>query len=736
MRGVNTILKNNFRAQNLSISKIASWIKNLIATALLFTFFISKGQTVTLTVDKTNIIPNNPAIITATLSSASSDKTIIKFSFSGSTSESDYYFIGSRPEGETYAGGTFGGTSSENSSNSLRYPSGIALDGLGNLYVSDDNNYRVLRFATKSNGQKVAGQSVYSNNYSCNTCLGNCLGIAADPSNNFYIVDGTNDVIHKYPSGLSPTNYGNSRSATFSGNLSNPSNVEIDDNGNVYIVDTDNHRIQKYLEGSTSNPTTVAGGNGQGSNANQLDQPSAVAIDSDGNIFVADKGNYRIQKWTPNATEGITVAGGNGSGSDPNQFSPTGLVLDPSGNLIVSENNYHRILKFPSNSTETTFGTMLAGKGSSGADNFSFSHPNDVELDASGNLYVCDKSNNRIQKFSYFPDIYSIEIPAGQTTGTAIVQVPSVATNDKSLTLTPTIISGAPLASSSDITLTINETIPPIMVITATNGSAEVADESTSNDAYLELTFTCSEVTTDFTINDITAVGGAISNFTAVSGTVYTARFTPSTVGNMTIEVAANSFTDLSSNNNTASVPFNWNYTQDINISVNRTTISQNRSATITATLQSAVAGDTYINFVASGTATISDYSYSKYAITVAGGNGYGSNANQLQSPEGAAIDEVGNIYIADTRSSRIQKWTPGATEGITVAGGNGGGSNANQLDYPEGVAIDAVGNLYIADRYNHRIQKWTPAATEGTTVAGGNGGGSNANQLYYPRGV
>ena len=121
---------------------------------------------------------------------------------------------------------------------------------------------------------------------------------------------------------------------------------------------------------------------------------------------------------------------------------------------------------------------------------------------------------------------------------------------------------------------------------------------------------------------------------------------------------------------------------------------------------------------------------------TVAGGNGVGPNANQLANPKGVAVDTSGNIYIADTNNQRIQKWAPGATTGTTVAGGNEYGSNANQLKYPNGVAVDTNGNIYIADSSNNRIQKWEPGATEGTTVAGGNGAGSAANQLASPRGV
>jgi hypothetical protein len=93
-------------------------------------------------------------------------------------------------------------------------------------------------------------------------------------------------------------------------------------------------------------------------------------------------------------------------------------------------------------------------------------------------------------------------------------------------------------------------------------------------------------------------------------------------------------------------------------------------------------------------------------AITVAGGNGQGSAANQVDTPGGVA-----------------------------VAGGKGQGSAANQLSGPFGVAVDGDGNVYVADTFNSRVQRWAPGASAGVTVAGGNGYGSAANQLDGPGG-
>jgi gliding motility-associated-like protein len=121
---------------------------------------------------------------------------------------------------------------------------------------------------------------------------------------------------------------------------------------------------------------------------------------------------------------------------------------------------------------------------------------------------------------------------------------------------------------------------------------------------------------------------------------------------------------------------------------------------------------------------------------TVAGGHGAGAGANQFNGPEALYLDGGGNIYIMDYGNFRVQKWAPGATSGTTVAGGNGSGSAANQFDFSTGMFIDAAGNIYIADAHNNRIQKWQTGATSAITVAGGNGAGAGANQLNIPTDV
>ncbi|MDC3235229.1 Ig-like domain-containing protein, partial [Candidatus Puniceispirillum sp.] len=102
------------------------------------------------------------------------------------------------------------------------------------------------------------------------------------------------------------------------------------------------------------------------------------------------------------------------------------------------------------------------------------------------------------------------------------------------------------------------DNVAPTMAITSTTSG--VTSGSTTNDSTIALRFTASEAATGFAANDITVSGGAISSFTAVSSTVYTATFTPSGAGATTVDVAGNKFTDVGGNNNSAATQFTWTY--------------------------------------------------------------------------------------------------------------------------------------------------------------------------------
>jgi len=102
-----------------------------------------------------------------------------------------------------------------------------------------------------------------------------------------------------------------------------------------------------------------------------------------------------------------------------------------------------------------------------------------------------------------------------------------------------------------------------------------------------------------------------------------------------------------------------------------------------------------------------------------------GSDSLSLNSPHGLALDESNSfLYVADRNNHRVQRYVLGSLSGVTVAGGNGAGTAANQFYGPTDIYLSKLdGSLYISDSYNNRIQKWQKNATYGTTVAGSSNG-------------
>ncbi|CAF3885322.1 unnamed protein product [Rotaria sp. Silwood1] len=167
---------------------------------------------------------------------------------------------------------------------------------------------------------------------------------------------------------------------------------------------------------------------------------------------------------------------------------------------------------------------------------------------------------------------------------------------------------------------------------------------------------------------------------------------------------------------------------------------------------------------------------WSKNGITVAGGNGYGSEINQLKTPGSLDVDDDQTIYVADCENHRIVEWKSGATNGEVVVGGNGEGNGAHQLKFPRDVIIDKEndsliisdfgnnrvvrwprrngtrgetiisniacfgltmddnGYLYVVDNQNHEVRRYKIGDTNGTVVAGGSGKGNRPDQLSNPR--
>ncbi|MEK9614125.1 MAG: hypothetical protein VW080_09415 [Flavobacteriaceae bacterium] len=173
-----------------------------------------------------------------------------------------------------------------------------------------------------------------------------------------------------------------------------PTGIAYDKEGDLYISDMHNHRVQKWMKGATFG-MTVAGGNNYGSDENQLNEPGKIALDAIGNLYIADTGNNRLQKWFKGAKKGITVAGGNGVGSGLDQLNePYGLFLDTNGALYITEIQNQRVVRYDPGERQ---GVIVAGGNGQGNQPNQLSYPLGITADKAGNIYVADTYNHRVQ---------------------------------------------------------------------------------------------------------------------------------------------------------------------------------------------------------------------------------------------------------------------------------------------------------------------------------------------------
>ena len=233
--------------------------------------------------------------------------------------------------------------------------------------------------------------------------------IVVDPSGNIYVADTSNHRIRKItPSGVVTTLAGSGVGSTdgtgTDATFNSPDGLAIDSSGNIYVADTGNHRIRKITPSGVV--TTFAGSaagyaNGVGTAA-QFAYPEDIAIDTVGNVFVSDSNNHRIRKITPSGVvttfAGSAAGYANGVGTAAQFQYPRGIAIDTSGNLYVADDQDYRIRKISPGGTVTT----LAGSGTSGyADGTGagamFNGPHGIAVDSSGMIYVIESSNNRIR---------------------------------------------------------------------------------------------------------------------------------------------------------------------------------------------------------------------------------------------------------------------------------------------------------------------------------------------------
>jgi streptogramin lyase len=274
----------------------------------------------------------------------------------------------------------YGSADGTNTDAQFEYPSGIAVDEKGNLFVADTSNDTIRKI------QRVGQDWVVST-------------IAGSPS--LGRTGGTNDGVN-----------GDAR-------FWRPNGVAVSTNGNVFVVDHYNHTIRKITPSGTNwIVTTIAGlalefGYADGTNSDaRFWSPTGITIDSQGNLFVADTFTFTIRKVTQIGADWVvtTIAGApeygfaDGTNGSARFDGPFGICVDVSNNLYVADLNNQAIRKItPVGSNwvvSTVAGTNVMGNSNGTNSDARFHYPADVIVDRAGNLYVTDQYNDTIRKIT------------------------------------------------------------------------------------------------------------------------------------------------------------------------------------------------------------------------------------------------------------------------------------------------------------------------------------------------
>ena len=303
----------------------------------------------------------------------------------------------------------------------LNHPRGLAIDSSGNVYISDVDNRRIRRVGPGGMISTIAGNgnSGYSgdNILAVNAWLSDVTGLALDAASNLYIADASNRRVRKVtPAGMISTVAGTGVEG-FSGDggpainaqLGRPTSV-IFSAGNLYIADSSNQRVRRVDSNGTI--TTVAGngvagfsGDGGLATLASLATPLGMAMDSLGNLYLADGDNNRVRRVSPNGV--ITTVAGNGTGRFAGDQGPAisasldvpeDVAIDGAGNLLIADSGNNRVRKVD------LISGLISTVAGTGTDGFSGDGGPAIQAmlmtNATGSVYIADRVNNRVRMVS------------------------------------------------------------------------------------------------------------------------------------------------------------------------------------------------------------------------------------------------------------------------------------------------------------------------------------------------
>jgi len=401
-------------------------------------------------------------------------------------------------------------------------PGGIVVDGAGNLYIADSGNNRIRRVdAVTGLISTIAGTGVPGmagdNGPAIAAEVNNPTGIAMDGAGNLYIADSSNNCVRMLSAatgklstiaGTGVLGYAGDGGLATAAQLNSPNGLAFDAAGNLYISDTSNGRVRKV--DASGIITTVAGngtfaysGDGHAATAASMNFPWGITASPTGDLYIADLYDHAVRKVNSSGVIS-TVAGsgiqgflGDGGSALHAQLSnPAGVVLDPAGNLYIADSGNSRIRKV--NAVTGNIST-IAGSGSQTmngdagpADQAGLYGPYALAIDSSANLYIADMFHNRVRMVTIsqavltFPamrvDRFSAPLPQTlENDGTANLIISSVqSVQDAAVdAASTTCIAGAQIAPES--TCIIGSEFAPTQIGKLVSGSLSVATNAPSS---------------------------------------------------------------------------------------------------------------------------------------------------------------------------------------------------------------------------------------------------------------
>jgi len=624
------------------------------------------------------------------------------------------------PPGLRLLAGVLGGPGAQDGKGAAAlfyFPSGVASDGAGNLYVADSANNTIRKIVVATGATTTLAGSVGVAGSADGTGVAaqfySPQGLASDGAGNLFVVDSVNNTIRKVAiaGGVVTTFAG---SAVVAGSddgigaaarFRYPQGVASDGAGNLFVADSANHTIRRIVI-ATGKVTTLAGlagvaGGDDGTGATaRFDFPQGATSDGAGNLFVADSGNHTIRKIVIATGEVTTLAGTAGTaGSDDGtgakaRFNfPQGVTSDGAGNLLVADSgNTIRKVVIATGAVTTLAGSaVLMGSDDGTGSGARFDYPEDVASDGAGNLFVADTNNHAIRKVVIATG--AVTTLAGSASSAGHNDGPAIAARFQS----PTGVAsdGAGNLFVADFS---NHTIREIVLATQTVSTlAGLAGMAGSDDG--------AGAGARFANPSGVASDGAGNLFVADSG-------------NQTIRkvvVATGVVTTL------AGDPATWG------------SVDGTGSAAQFDTPVAVVSDGAGNLFVAdSGNHTIRKVVISGGTVTTLAGSagiagsddGTGATA-RFDNPTGLAVDGAGNLFVADAGNRTIRKLVIATAAVSTLAGsvGTAGGDDgigaAALFDTPGALVTDNAGNLFVADSGKDTIRKVHVATRLVSTVVG-----------------